>query len=281
MSAKSDYAVLWHYTPSVAAAAIFTVLFAGLTCLHSVKLLQKRTWFCIPLVIGGLFEIIGYACRVWSHYNLKSATPYAIQSTLILLAPILFAASVYMFLGRLIRAVDGESHALIRTKWLTKIFVCSDILCFLIQAGGGGYLVTAKTENQVATGEHMILAGLILQIVIFLFFVSVAVTFNLRMSSYPTAIASSGRLEWQKLLYSLYAVSALITVRNIVRTAEYAAGATGYLLGHEWTTYVFDATLMIFVLVICYFWYGSGVTTRADLREDEERSVHLTTKSSS
>ena len=225
-------------------------------------------------------EIIGYGCRVWAHYNIQGATPYAIQSTLILLAPILFAASVYMFLGRIIRAVDGESHSLIRPKWLTKIFVCGDILCFLIQAGGGGYLVTAKTESQVNTGEHMILAGLILQIVIFLFFVSVAVTFNVRMSSYPTAVAMSGRVEWQKLLYSLYLVSILITVRNIVRTAEYAAGATGYLLTHEWTSYIFDAVLMTFVLVVCYLWYGSGVTSHVPLRQDEERTIHLTTKSS-
>jgi len=59
-SANSDYAVLWHYTPSVAAAAIFTVIFAGLTGLHLVRLLQKRTWFCIPLIVGGLckFDVV-------------------------------------------------------------------------------------------------------------------------------------------------------------------------------------------------------------------------------
>jgi len=126
----------------------------------------------------------------------------------------------------------------------------------------------------------MILAGLILQIVIFLFFVSVAGTFNMKLASRPTALAISGRFEWQKLLYTLYAVSVLITVRNIVRTAEYAAGATGYLLTHEWTSYIFDATLMTVVLVICYFWYGSGITNRAILPQDEEQSVQLTTKSS-
>lgn len=46
--------VLWHYSPSVIAAAIAAALFGLLTIANLVRLIQKRTWFCIPLVIGGL-----------------------------------------------------------------------------------------------------------------------------------------------------------------------------------------------------------------------------------
>jgi hypothetical protein len=58
------------------------------------------------------------------------------QTLLLLLAPTLFAASMYMILGRMIRLLDAEAHSLIRTKWLTKIFVGGDILSFLVQSGG-------------------------------------------------------------------------------------------------------------------------------------------------
>jgi hypothetical protein len=58
------------------------------------------------------------------------------QSLLLLLAPALFAASIYMVLGRIIRLTDGESHSLIRASWLTKIFVTGDVLSFLAQSGG-------------------------------------------------------------------------------------------------------------------------------------------------
>jgi hypothetical protein len=51
-------------------------------------------------------------------------------------APALFAASIYMELSRIIIAVDGESHALIKKKWLTKIFVIGDVISFFAQGGG-------------------------------------------------------------------------------------------------------------------------------------------------
>jgi hypothetical protein len=58
------------------------------------------------------------------------------QTLLLLLAPTLFAASMYMILGRLIRLLDAEAHSMIRTTRLTKIFVGGDILSFLVQSGG-------------------------------------------------------------------------------------------------------------------------------------------------
>jgi hypothetical protein len=62
--------------------------------------------------------------------------PYIIQSTLLLIAPALFAASIYMELGRVIVLVRGEKFSLIRVRWLTKIFVGGDVLSFLMQASG-------------------------------------------------------------------------------------------------------------------------------------------------
>lgn len=58
------------------------------------------------------------------------------QSLLLLVAPALFAASIYIILGRVILMTDGERHSLIRQKWLTKIFVAGDVISFLVQGGG-------------------------------------------------------------------------------------------------------------------------------------------------
>jgi len=41
-----------------------------------------------------------------------------------------------MELGRIIELVDGESHAMIRKRWLTKLFVCGDVVSFTLQMAG-------------------------------------------------------------------------------------------------------------------------------------------------
>jgi len=48
----------------------------------------------------------------------------------------------------------------------------------------------------------------------------------------------------------LYIASALIMIRSIVRVAQYLQGNNGYLLRREIFLYIFDALLMLFVMVL-------------------------------
>ena len=153
--------------------------------------------------------------------------PYIIQSVLILIAPILFAASIYMILGRLIVRTGSTSYSIVRSNWLTKIFVIGDILCFFVQSGGAAMLVKAKDTDSVQRGENIILAGLILQILMFAFFVVVAAKWHSRLAKTPTA--KSTEIRWMKYIWLLYAASALITVRNFCRAVEYALGRVSFV----------------------------------------------------
>jgi hypothetical protein len=61
---------------------------------------------------------------------------YSLQTIVLLVAPALLAASIYMMLGRIILVTDGEQHSLIPKRWLTKLFVTGDVISFLMQGAG-------------------------------------------------------------------------------------------------------------------------------------------------
>ena len=65
---------------------------------------------------------------------------YIVQTILILIAPALSAAFIYMELGRIAELTDAEGYLMVRRRWLTRIFVCGDVASFLMQAGGGGMI---------------------------------------------------------------------------------------------------------------------------------------------
>ncbi|KAF2196548.1 RTA1 like protein [Delitschia confertaspora ATCC 74209] len=260
----------WHYTPSIAGAVIATIIFALVTGFHMFRLFKNRTWFCLPFVIGGLFETIGYAARGAAHSDTKSVTPYVIQSLLILLAPILFAGSIYMILGRIIQRTAGSSLSIIRPQWVTRIFVAGDVLCFLMQSSGGGLLAKAKTQEDVDMAQNIVLGGLILQIFIFGFFVVVAGVWHARLGKNPTGASKEMGGVWKKWMWMLYAVSACITARNICRVVEYGIGQDGYLMQHEWTLYIYDFLLMIITLAICIQWYEPNIQISAARSNDVE-----------
>ncbi|KAH6957475.1 RTA1 like protein [Fusarium avenaceum] len=251
----------YPYTPSKIAGICAAALFGILILVHIFNLFRTRTFFCIPFLIGAIFEAIGFAARAYGHDNPTTLIPYIIQSVLILLAPIFFAASVYMFLGRIVLATGQSSKSMIRPSILTKLFVTGDVICFLIQAAGAGKMVNADDQKDRDSGNYTVLAGLLFQLAIFGFFLIIAAVFHLRVRGITSQ--ASKVWNWQRYLISLYVLGLIITFRNVFRVVEYIMGDDGYLLRHEWPIYVFDAVPMAVVLVLAVDWYVGDIVSKA------------------
>lgn len=245
---------LYRYDPSLPAAIVTTIVFAILTSIHVWRLRRAGAVYFTPFLIGGIFQTIGYCGRIWSHFDKESIGGFVMQAILILVAPALFAASIYMILGRLIRALGAEHLSLIPIKWVTKIFVTGDVIAFGLQAGGGG-IQSAGTLEMYDMGEKIIIAGLFVQIAVFGFFVVTALLFHTRMIKTSHAGVNRGPVAWKRHLYVLYTTSALILIRSIFRVVEYLQGNNGYLISHEVFIYVMDALLMAIVMTIFAIWY--------------------------
>lgn len=151
---KAGY-YLWQYVPSLAAAVIFLILFSSASIFHFWKYGRLAVGLCHwgimyvltsvlkrseKLLLIHLVEMIGFAARAAAHSSTGELIPYCVQNVFILLGPTLFAATVYVTLGRIIRSIHTERYSFIRVNWLTKVFVTADILSFLIQDAAAGIM---------------------------------------------------------------------------------------------------------------------------------------------
>jgi hypothetical protein len=177
--------------------------------------------------------------------------PYILTNIFTLLGPTLFAASIYMTLGRLIRTVRAEHLSVIKITRLTKTFVWGDVLSFIVQGNSSslsvmGYPVWAKV---------VVIVGLAIQLISFSIFWLTALVFERRIRRSPTPESLESVVPWKKFLYMLYVVSTLIIIRSAFRVVEYVLGNDGYPLKHEWTLYIFDTVPMSIVMVVFYMSY--------------------------
>jgi hypothetical protein len=228
-----------------------------------------------------IVEVVGYIGRAMSNSNPLALGPFITQALTILLAPPLFAASIYMVLGRTIVLLRAEHHSIIPVKWLTKVFVGGDVLSFLTQSAGGG-IQTGKTLASWNLGQTLIMAGLGIQLAFFGVFIITAGIFHFKIAREPTPIATSmGRAagwraserSWSTVLWTLYVVSLLILIRSVFRLIEYAGGNDGYLISHELFLYIFDALLMLGVLVILIIFHPAEVVPGK--KADSEGRIEL------
>ncbi|GIJ81638.1 hypothetical protein Asppvi_000137 [Aspergillus pseudoviridinutans] len=270
---------LYRYTPSTAAAALFVALFLLTTIYHVYQLSRARALYFIAFVVGGFFQIIGYICRILAHNHKESVPIYSVQTILILLAPPLYAASIYMVLGRLITYLRAERLSLVSVRWMTKIFVTGDVIAFIMQAAGGG-IMASGTISSYNLGEHITVGGLCVQLVFFSFFIITCAVFHSRIREFPTheVTALAARLSektsrtWETVLIGLYAASVLILVRSIFRLIEYAQGNNGYLISHEAFMYIFDSALMFLAMVAMNFCHPSMILVGSEKEHEAEMS---------
>ncbi|KAJ5746455.1 RTA-like protein [Penicillium odoratum] len=262
---KSTF-ILYNYTPTLVGAVLLAALFFLSTAFHLYQRIRSHSKYFNPFIVGGIFQIIGYIARAAAHFNTTSTILYAMQSLFILLAPILYAASIYMVLGRIITFLHGEHLSYVPVHLMTKVFVGGDILSFILQGAGGGITTNGSTKT-VMVGQWVIVGGLCVQLLFFCAFVLSSALFHIRIFASPTEKSartmhlwsSIWPRDWRGLLFACYAVSVLILIRSVYRLVEFAQGNSGYVINHEVFLYVFDAAMMFMVMAIMNVFHPSVV----------------------
>jgi hypothetical protein len=195
---------------------------------------------------------------------------------------VLYAATIYVLLARIIRSTHAEYLSIVRPSRLAKIFVWCDFIALNVQGNAVGLTVKDKLEK---IGQGIVIAGLAFQVLTFAGFLVVAVTWHCRMHdrgvgdevSTPENQQQSEDVPWRQGLWVIYGCSTLVVLRSLFRVAEYAMGENGYLMAHEWyvasrpiavvlrekltqrcrPAYALDAIPMVIVQAIFVIWFPS------------------------
>ncbi|KAE9363313.1 RTA1 like protein [Stipitochalara longipes BDJ] len=263
---KSDPNSIWPSDTHFPIAIVFACLYLiPLIIQFNLTILKHKTKYFIPVFIGTCFEFIGYITRAISIKFPDQIPPYAVSSSLIVLAPLFIAAGNYLLLSRLCHSVlpsNFTSLLHIPLHHLTKIFITSDIVTFLIQVSGSGIASSGNWKGStVKIGVDVLMAGLGVQLATILFFCCVVRRFHV-LTRRGHVISSAGE-GWRKILMAVYVSSGLIVIRSVYRLIEFALGINGYPFTHEWMFYTFESLPMLPAIGVFCLWhpgayFGSG-----------------------
>jgi len=267
--------VFYAYQPNKILPWICLILFAlafSVMSIFACCIRKTRSFnYMWPMLIGILLETVGYGARAVSakhpsgNEHSTAYYSYLIQTILVVLAPSLLAASIYMTFGRIARYV-GEEHSPMRPKFITLTFVLFDVLSFLIQGGGAGLFTSTKASN-VKLGKTVLIVGFAIQIVSFGIFFLISILYRVR-----TKRAGVEKGKWSRALAALYVACAFLLVRNVYRVVEFltASGSTsGYFLTHEVFYYLFEPLpILLTVYSVLAFYPGFAIPNDKSIRMD-------------
>ncbi|TGO18828.1 hypothetical protein BTUL_0007g00460 [Botrytis tulipae] len=255
----------WSFCPNIGAAYFFAVLFALTTVAHLAQAILHRKAYCWVIVASALAQTLTYIFRVASIKIPASFGDYAAWFILILIAPLFTNAFIYMVMGRMVWNYVTDATIWKVTAWRFGLyFVILDIVALIIQVYGAAAASSdTATSSQILDGLHVYMIGVGIQqffIFVFLFF---AFKFHQTLRDQSRRKIYTPRQAWS-LLYALYAVILLITIRIIFRLVEYSQGLKSSIPNHEAFQYSLDSVPMLFALVILNIFYPGRIMADPD-----------------
>jgi RTA1 like protein len=164
---------------------------------------------------------------------------------LISTAPTFFTAGVYVILGRLIHSF-GRGVSPISAAAYLYIFCTADIISLVVQAAGGGMAAIAYEQNppkNTDNGTHIMVAGILFQLVSILVFVSLFIVVICRTLKSKGEVLTQRRIQW--IIAAMILSVVLIVIRSIYRTIELLQGWSGYLITTERYFIALDGAMMV------------------------------------
>ncbi|RDL40884.1 putative rta1 [Venustampulla echinocandica] len=246
----------YSYKPVKALPIIFAIFFlvCGITMIY--QCLAKYGWklYTYIMTFTCTIWVAGFCCRMASIYNDENLGLFAAQYVLLFLGPPCFAGAEYLVLGRVLAYLPY--HTPIHPGRVISTFVFLGVVVEALSANGAAALTVAKTADKRNSALTRMLAALILQAVLEIFFSSLVALVEIRCRKAKT-FPRNVRI----VCYLLYITSFMMLVRCIFRVVEgievrdcLGVPNCGTISQKEWLFYVFEvANISLFVLLLTIF----------------------------
>ncbi|KAH8108532.1 RTA1-domain-containing protein [Phellopilus nigrolimitatus] len=261
----------YGYIPTEWICITFVSLFGISTFLHLVEAIYFRIWWLLPTVIlAGIGETIGWSGRLWSSqtFDGNASVPYLMQISSTIIAPTPLVAANFIILGRIIQKL-GPQYSRLKPRMYTIVFCSVDIAALVVQAVGGASASSATTDSGAEDGAHIMLAGIIIQLVAITFYVTLAAEFLFRYSTKrpfrgPAAGDAEGTLDHRSrlMIIGLGISTLLIFIRAVYRTIELADGWTGDVLRTQVFFDVLDGAMICIAIYTLNFFHPGFLLSR-------------------
>lgn len=159
-------ATTYGYYPNLGGNSFFTAVFAFLFIVQLIFGIKYKTWtWMTAMLIGCGLEAAGYGGRIMMHFNPWSSAGFKLQIVCLVLAPSFMSASIDLTLKHIV-LVFGPQLSRLRPSLYTWLFIGLDFFSILLQAIGGGLAASGERNLKLLnTGNNVILAGLVMQVV--------------------------------------------------------------------------------------------------------------------
>lgn len=241
----------YTYTPLKGISIAFAIFFFISGVLHvyqnSIKYRSWRVGFLLPWA-ASIF-VAGFILREYNvRGHLDNLSIFIASAVLLFAAPPVYSGADYFILGRALYYIPYLSPIHPGRVWST--FIGLDVIVEALAGNGAALFANLSlTPQRREIGISLVKASLILQLILFVAFVSVVAVFHLRARR-----AGVVNYKLKVIIYTMYASCTLIVTRNLFRTIAFFTPWDSYANSAEWLIWVLEMVPMLLNSVMLNVW---------------------------
>jgi len=251
------------FVPNKGLEIAVLIILVVLTIAMLIQNIRKRTWFMMPIVYGGLIEILGFSARIYTTWHTDSQNGFIIYLVPVIVAPTVLAAADYALAGPVM--AKGRVRVACCTPSVSKYsFLIFDILAFLIQGFGATLVGTGKSLADVQRGSNIILGGLAISLSVFVIFLFYSIILHRRILAKIRKNGGDDEFpNWTRIFWVVYFNMMMLTIRAFYRVAEFEQKGSGQLSTNEGYFYGLDIFLMVLLMASWVVFHPSRFNVKA------------------
>lgn len=241
----------YPYTPLKGISIAFAVLFFISGVLHIYQNnIKYRSWkisFLLPWS-AALF-VAGFVLREYNvRGHLDNLNVFIASAVLLFAGPPVYSGADYFIIGRALYYIPYLSPLHPGRVWST--FIGLDVVIETLAANGAAVFVNhGNTPERRQIGLDLVKASLVMQVILFFGFVSIVALFHIRARR-----AGVFNYKLKVIIYTMYASSTLILMRNLFRTVAIFTPHDSYTNTTEWLIWVWEMVPMLFNTFMLNIW---------------------------
>ncbi|GMG24138.1 unnamed protein product [Ambrosiozyma monospora] len=259
----------YGFIPNKGGNIFFLVVWAILTiCQIALTIPTSEIFFGVSMSIGCALELIGYIGRTIGNGNPYVLSNYMMNSLGTVISPVFFMAGIYNCFGATIE-MFGKKYSPLKPINYRRIFISLDVVSFLVQGSGGG-VAASSNRDTAQMGFHIMLGGLILQVVTMSAFIIMVGQYfykvHVNRDKLDQRYAELRNTSFFKaVMWSMCAAIFLIYIRSVYRVAEMAKGWGSDIMHNEKLFLVLDGAMCaIAIILLTVFYPGFSFKRKRD-----------------
>ncbi|KAI2777411.1 RTA1 like protein-domain-containing protein [Daldinia loculata] len=242
------------YEPSLAGSAIFLALFAILIPITlALGIKYKSSVFATAVVTGLALEVVGYIGRLLLHNTPTDRSGFILFLIGTITGPTFICGGIFLIAPQIV-TVYGEEFRSWRPVWYLFVLYVLTAVSLVLELAGV-LVSTIQDDIEVDIGSHVLVAGLVIQLITLVMFIGHAILFAVAVQTrhHMLDVKFAGiynSMSFKAFLFAFTFAILLLVLRTAYRIVAIAEGFGSSIAQSETLLLVLDGLMVLLATLI-------------------------------